>query len=560
MLKAFRVSRLQTPMLIPLPATRILFMNAAVVAVRQDQKMIQINQLPSTDRGARNGRFDYVIVGAGSGGCVVARRLLDNTDATVLLLEAGGAADGSAIITDPERWTENFGSQYAWTYAYEPNPSVDGRIIKLARGKVLGGSGSINAMAWARGNRADYDGWAIAGNAGWDYESILPLFKQSEDWEDGESHFRGAGGPMHIERANAPSLVSNALMDACTSYGMPFVHDLNGPEPMGIGPMQMNISNGVRCSPWDGFMHPVRKNDRLTVLTGAHVIKLRFSGTRCTGVDYLFNGQYRSAHALAETILAAGAFDTPRLLLLSGIGPQDGLKPLGIPVLLELRGVGQNLQDHINLTGMYFEAKPMGERLFRVRGRNVGFWKSRPGLAVPDLMFSATGILPTKLTGRNLAVPANAFAIRPALVRIASRGSLRLRTAAFDDAMYIQPNFLVDRADVDALVAGVEIGLELATQPAFRELIKAWIDPAKRTTRAEAEAFLRRACNSYSHPVGTCAMGSGREAVVDNELRVHGIERLRIADASIMPTIPSANTHAATIMIGEFAARMIASV
>ena len=519
---------------------------------------MQSTEPRKSSRGAPDGQFDYVIVGAGSGGCVVARRLLEKTDATVLLLEAGGYADGAASISDPNRWTENFGSQYAWAYAYGPNPHIDGRVIELARGKVLGGSGSINATMWARGNRAGYDDWAAAGNEGWDYDSVLPLFRQSENWEDGESRFRGAGGPMQIERAKEPSLVSNALIDACKSYGMPFVDDLNGPEPIGVGPMQVNIRDGVRCSPWDGFMGPVSENDHLTVLTGAQVVKLRFSGTRCTGVDYLLDGQLHSAHSSSETILAAGTFDTPRLLLLSGIGPQDDLRPLGIPTLLELPGVGQNMQDHILLTGMYFETKqPIGTL---TRGSSFSFWKSRSDLDVADLMFLATQVLPATRTRRKVAVPENALAIRPALLQVASRGRLRLLTAAHDGAMEIQPNFLAEKADVDALVAGVEIGLELASQPAFRDLIKTWIDPTTRPSRAEAEALLRRACNSYSHPVGTCAMGSGRTAVVDAKLRVHGIEGLRVADASVMPKIPSANTHAATIMIGEFAAREIAAV
>jgi choline dehydrogenase len=518
---------------------------------------MQGTQPRKSNGGAPDGQFDYVIVGAGSGGCVVARRLLDNTDASVLLLEAGGSPDGVAIISDPSRWTENFGSQYAWAYSYAANPHIDDRVINLARGKVLGGSGSINATAWTRGNRADYDGWAAAGNEGWDYDSVLPLFKRSEDWEDGESRFRGAGGPMHIERAKGPSPVSNALIDACRSYGMPFVDDLNGPEPMGVGSLQVNVRDGVRCSPWDGFMRPVHENARLTALTGAQVVKLRFSGTRCTGVDYLRDGKLHSAHASSETILAAGTFDTPRLLLLSGIGPQDDLKPLGIPTRLELPGVGQNLHDHILLTGPYFEARQAIE--VGTLGRSASFWKSRSDLAVPDLMFLASKILPAARTGRKVAVPENALAIRPGLVQVASRGRLRLLTAAHDGAMEIQPNFLAEKADVDALVAGVEIGLELASQPAFRDLIKRWIDPMTRPNRTEAEAFLRQACNSYSHPVGTCAMGSGREAVVDAKLRVHGIEGLRIADASVIPKIPSANTHAPAIMVGEFAAREIAA-
>jgi choline dehydrogenase len=294
------------------------------------------------------------------------------------------------------------------------------------------------------------------------------------------------------------------------------------------------------------------------VLTGAQAVKLNFSGTRCTGVDYLIAGKLHSAHASSETILAAGAFDTPRLLLLSGIGPQDDLKQLGIPTRLELPGVGQNLQDHILLTGIYFEAKQaIGTQ---TRGSSASFWKSRSDLDTPDLMFITTQAPPVTSTGHKVAVSESTFSIRPALMRVASRGKLRLLAAAHDGAMDIQPNFLAEKADIDALVSSIEISLEVASQPAFRDLINTRIDPVTRPNRAEAEAFLRQTCISYMHPVGTCAMGSGRNAVVDARLRVHGIEGLRIADASVMPKIPSANIHAATIMVGEFAARAIAAV
>jgi choline dehydrogenase len=238
--------------------------------------------------------YDYVIVGAGSAGCVVARRLVDGTDATVLLLEAGGSDEGVKSISNPPQWLENIGSRYDWAYHYEPSPNIAYRSIHLPLGKVLGGSGSINAMYWARGHRADYDSWAEAGNAGWDFYSVLPLFKRSEDWEDGASEFRGAGGPIRVERARNLHPVAAALIDAGRSYGMAYLDDVNVPEPEGVGPMNLNVKGGTRCSPSRGYLRPVMGHKNLTVLTEAQVVQLTFSGTRCTGLDFLLDGQLHS--------------------------------------------------------------------------------------------------------------------------------------------------------------------------------------------------------------------------------------------------------------------------
>jgi choline dehydrogenase-like flavoprotein len=502
--------------------------------------------------------YDYVIVGAGSAGCVVARRLLDGTDATVLLLEAGGSGEGVASLSNPPQWPENIGSRYDWAYRYEPSPHVDHRSIPLALGKVLGGSGSINAMTWARGNRADYDAWAEAGNAGWDFISVLPLFKRAEDWEGGASEFRGAGGPIRVERAKNLHPVAAALIDAGRSYGMPYLDDLSIPEPEGVGPTTRNVRDGARCSPWSAYLRPVMGNKNLTVLTEAQAVQLTLSDTRCTGLDFLLDGRRHSVGASREVILCAGAIHTPRLLLLSGIGPPEDLEPLGIDTVVDLPGVGRNLQDHVLLAGLCFEAKrplpPPNSSL----GDSTFFWKSRPELGVPDLMFLPLEIpMVSDEIRAQYPIPPDAFSIVPALVRPRSRGYLRMRTAVPNGPLQIQPNFLMEPADVDALVAGVELGLEIASQPAFRDLIKCWIAPAQRMSREDTVAFIRRSCSSYNHPVGTCAMGAGKEAVVDAELRVRGVEGLRIVDASVMPTIPSANTHAAVVMIGEFASRLL---
>src|SRR5262245_20436161 len=501
--------------------------------------------------------YDSVIVGAGPAGSVVARHLVAGTDAAVLLLEAGGPGEGPSLSSPPQ-WVENLGSPYDWACRYEPSPHVAGRSLPLPLGKVLGGSGSINAMVWTRGHRADYDGWAEAGNPFWDFISVLPLFKKSEDWEGGASAFRGAGGPIRVERARDLHPVAAAFLDAGRSYGMPYLDDLNVPEPEGVGPMNLNIKGGRRCSPAVAYLRPVMGHRNLTVLTEAPAVKLTLTGTRCTGVKFLRDGELCSVGASREVILSAGAIHTPRLLLLSGVGPHADLEDLGIATAIDLPGVGRNLQDHLWIRGLCFEAKHPLPAPNHNLGGSAGFWKSHPALDRPDLMLLPVQVpLVSDEIAARYAIPPNAFAIFPCLVRPRSRGYLRLRAAGPDGPLEIQPNFLAEQADVDALAAGVELGLELASQPAYRDLIKRWIVPPRRMGREDTVAFVRRSCSSYLHPVGTCATGPGREAVVDAELRVRGIEGLRIADASVMPTIPSANTNAPSIMIGEFASRLL---
>jgi choline dehydrogenase len=502
--------------------------------------------------------YDYVIVGAGSAGCVVARRLVDGTDATVLLLEAGGPGEGVASLSNPPQWVENLGSPYDWAYRYEPSPHVAHRSIPLSLGKVLGGSGSINGMVWARGHRADYDAWAEAGNAGWDFHSVLPLFKQAEDWEDGGSAFRGAGGPIRVERARNLHPVAAAFIDAGRSYGMPYLDDVNVPEPEGVGPMNLNVKGGMRCSPAGAYLRPVMGNQNLTVLTEAQAVKLTFSGTRCTGVDFLLDAKLRSVGASRELILCAGAIHTPRLLLLSGVGPQADLENLGIETVIDLPGVGRNLQDHVWMRGLCFEAKQPLPLPNNNLGGSTCFWKSRPALGRPDLMILQMQVpLVSDEIAVRYPIPPNAFIIVPCLVRPRSRGYLRMRTADPHGPLEIQPNFLAEQADVDALATGVELGLDIVSQPAYRDLIKRWVIPPRRMRREDTVAFVRQSCSSYLHPVGTCAMGPGSEAVADAELRVHGALGLRVADASVMPTIPSANTNAPAVMIGEFASRLL---
>jgi choline dehydrogenase len=333
---------------------------------------------------------------------------------------------------------------------------------------------------------------------------------------------------------------------------------MNIPEPEGVGPFNLNVRDGARCSPFLAYLLPVMGHRNLTVRTEAQAIGLTFSGTRCTGLDFVHEGHLHSIGALREVVLCAGAIHTPRLLLLSGVGPLDDLERLGIGTVVDLPGVGRNLQDHVWLNCLCFEAKHPRPAPNNNLGGSLSFWRSRPALGRPDLMVLATQVpFVSDDIAAQFPIPPNSFGIVPALVRPQSRGYLRLKTTGHDGRLEIQPNFLAEQADVDALLAGVELGLEIASQPAFRDLIKRWVAPARQMSRRETLAFLRRSCMGYLHPVGTCAMGSGEEAVVDADLRVRGVEGLRIADASVMPTIPSANTNAPSVMIGEFASRLL---
>ncbi|MDL5155163.1 GMC family oxidoreductase [Actinomycetospora termitidis] len=498
---------------------------------------------------------DYVVVGAGSAGCVLARRLLETTDGTVVVLEAGGSPDELGSSTDPTRWVENIGAGHDWTYTYGPEPGLDGRTLLLSRGRVLGGSGSTNALVWVRGQRADYDGWAAGGATGWGYDEVLPFFRRSEDWQDGASALRGAGGPVRVERCTDLHPVAQALVEAGVSHGMPYLDDINVAEPVGAGPINVDAHDGVRTSTWTGHLRPVLDHERLTVVTGAHVTGLTLRGGRCVGVGFRVDGETHEIRAGRETVLCAGSIDSPRLLLSSGIGPAEHLRAVGVEPVLDLPGVGENLQEHPILAGLCFEA---AEELPPLRDNlegSMAFWRSAPDVAVPDLTFVSVQIpyVSAEVAAAH-PVPANAFVLAPGVMRVRSRGRLRLTA---DGGVDLRSNMLTDPADVDAAVAGVEIGLELADQPAFRKLVARRVAPGA-TDRASLEQFVRRAAMPYFHPVGTCAMGTDEHAVVDPQLRVRGVEGLRVADASVMPTITSANTNAPTVMIAERAAELIA--
>jgi choline dehydrogenase len=502
--------------------------------------------------------YDFIIVGGGSGGSVVARRLAERSDASILLIEAGPSDVGVAAIADAGNWTALLRGIYDWGYDYAPTPRVNGRIIGIPRGKVLGGSSSINAMLWNRGHPSDYDRWETAGATGWNFSAVLPYFKRAEDWEGGADAYRGAGGPLRIERPRDPHPIALALLEAAASLGFPVIDDYNGASNEGAALANLNAVNGVRWSTARGYLRPVIDRPNLSVLTNSHALELGFEHGRCTWVRHLLDGVATVTRAAHEVILAAGAVNTPRLLMVSGIGDPVEIKRLGLGVVCALPGVGRNLQDHPLLMGINFAAKvPLGPCRDNGGGSIIN-WRSRADSGVPDLhAFVVQGPHVGAEIARDYPVPAQCFAISPGLMGSKSRGYLRLMSADPVGALELQPNFLQEPSDFEALLDSIEVCMDLAATAAFAPLLERLAAPDRRLSRREREEFVRNACTTFFHTCGTCAMGSGEEAVVDPRLRVRGIDGLRIVDASVIPIIPSCNTNAPVVMIAERAADFI---
>jgi len=496
-------------------------------------------------------QFDFIIGGAGAAGCVIARRILDETNATVLLLEAGDGDPSSDVVTDPNKWFMTFGTDIDYRYSYAPQPFLNNRVIQAPRGKILGGSSSINGLIWARGNRSDYEGWAAQGNDGWDYESVVPLFKRIEDWEGGESDYHGSGGPVHIEKVKAPNYLATALIDAAVSFGLPLMDDMSGPDPFGAGVLVRNVKEGKRSSAYTGYLQPVKHHPNLTLLTGATVVRLILEGTTCKGVQYIREGKTYEAYADSEVILCAGTFDSPRILMLSGIGEADELVGVGISPALLLKGVGKNLQDHANCAIM-----PVLKPEFVTAGLDLQismvFAKSRHAGAASNLMFfdPPFPLITPEVAGR-YGVPGNTFSIISALMLPETRGYVKMLSSSPLGPLEIQPNMLMQGSDLMTMIEGIRMALAFTDQPAMKDMIRQVVGLSSQSTDEKIVEYIKLGMATYFHPTGTCKMGSDENSVVDEKLRVHGIERLRVADASIMPQITSGNTHAPTLMIGE---------
>ena len=496
--------------------------------------------------------YDYIVVGSGSGGCAVARRLIDGSDASVLLIEAGPSSLGMAEIDDPAAWVPLGRGAYDWGYDYAPTPQVNGRVIGIPRGKVLGGSSSINAMMWYRGHPMDYDAWEAAGAEGWSFKDVLPFFKRSEDWEDGETALRGAGGPLRIERCASLHPIAEAMLDGSAALGIPVIDDPNGESNEGAAAANFNISNGKRWSSAKGYLEPVLENDRLAIVTNSLAIRLGLARGRCVSVTHMVDGRATVTEATTGVILALGAIDTPRLLMMSGIGDPVELARLGVETRVALAGVGRNLQDHPLVQACVFRAKqPLGPTVGNGGGTMMN-WKSSAGLPQADLhAFPVQGNSAEPRIRELYDLSGDLFSIGCGLMRSKSVGYMKLLSAEPGGALEIQPNYLAEPSDLDALVTSVETIMALAATPAYADWFGGYAAPAAALRRQDMISYIRNACSTFFHVCGTCAMGRDDMAVVDSRLRVRGIEGLTIADASVIPIIPTCNTHAPATMIGE---------
>ena len=536
--------------------------------------------LTSTRLGCAVQTFDYLIVGGGSAGCVLAARLSEDPQVRVALLEAG-PPDKSVLIHCPAGLAvlaQN--GQANWAFDTVPQPGLNGRRGYQPRGKVLGGSSSVNAMVYIRGQRSDYDHWAAEGNAGWSFDDVLPYFKRAEHNERGADAWHGSGGPLNVMDLRSPNRFGPVFVEAARQAGYRPNPDFNAAAQEGVGLYQVTHRNGERCSAAKAYLAPARVRPNLTVLTGVHVTRIVTEGQRATGVEFVQSGHVQRLHAAREVLLCAGALQSPQVLMLSGIGPADELARHHIALVHDLPGVGRHLHDHPDvvqvvdaphlkdlfglsfagvlrvLQGIFEWRRQRSGMLTTNYAEAGGFIRSRPDEPTPDLQLHF--VIGKLVDHGRKTVFGHGYSCHVCLLRPKSRGRVTLASADPLAAPLIDPNFLAERDDVDRLVRGVKLMRSILQQPALagyagRELAAS----ARAQTDAQIEEFIRTFGDTIYHPVGTCRMGSGPLDVVDAQLRVRGLHGLRVVDASIMPRIVSGNTNAPTIMIAERAADLI---
>src|SRR6478736_3336271 len=505
-------------------------------------------------------QHDFIVVGAGAAGSVLAAEL-SASGAHVLVIESGGP-DDAPTIANPSIWFYNVGGALDYHLPVNPSPRLNNRKFNMALGHVLGGGTSINAMVWMRGMERDYDGWAKNGAKGWAFADVLPVFKSQEDWEGGANTWRGTGGPIHIRRPKDPHPTAPAFLDAARQMGLPILDDVNGPVRPGAGYINMNIAvDGTRVSAVRAFLRPAMSRPNLTMLLNTNVVKLNFNGTRCVGVKLMIDGAVKNIAADKEVVLAAGTINSPKLLMLSGVGEAKALRSFGIDVVENLPGVGENLQGHVLVSGVVFKYK--GKMPDRPAGSNAVEAEAYLSSGLSDgidisLVLHQLPVVSPEVASRFGTPPPDAFTIAPALVQPTSNGSVRLASNNFQDAAVIDGNYLGTDHDLAAVVRAIEAAREIGNQHAFDSLRESELIPGPKASAEEIRELARLASASFGHAVGTCKMGVDKLAVVDPELRVHGILGLRVADASVMPRIITGpGTNASAHMIAGRAAELI---